>query len=160
MERQPAEWEQGAYGYGRRFANILGQYSIQRTVTFGISSALDEDNRYFNSGASGIWRRTGYEVLSGILARDSDGGRHVSISQVGRVAGRFSIPILATASSQDSPADGAVSFALSMASNMGFGVVKEFLPDIGRLVMRKRKRHSGSSVDSTSLVSGSGGTTE
>ena len=29
---KPEEWEQGASGYGKRFANILGQYSIQRTV--------------------------------------------------------------------------------------------------------------------------------
>jgi hypothetical protein len=32
---KPQEWEQGASGYGKRFANILGQHSIQRTVTFG-----------------------------------------------------------------------------------------------------------------------------
>src|SRR3974377_1929455 len=47
---KPEEWEQGASGYGKRFANIIGQYSIQRTVTFGGSSVLPEDNRYFNSG--------------------------------------------------------------------------------------------------------------
>ena len=33
---KPQEWEQGASGYGKRFANIIGQYSIQRTVTFGL----------------------------------------------------------------------------------------------------------------------------
>ena len=57
---KPPEWEQGASGYGRRFANIVGQYSIQRTVTFGLASALHEDNRYFNSGKRGLWPRTGY----------------------------------------------------------------------------------------------------
>ena len=51
---KPQEWEQGASGYGKRFANILGQYSIQRTVTFGLSSALHDDNRYFNSGKHGF----------------------------------------------------------------------------------------------------------
>jgi hypothetical protein len=39
----------GAPGYGKRFAHILGQYSIQLTVTYGLGSALHEDNRYFNS---------------------------------------------------------------------------------------------------------------
>jgi hypothetical protein len=33
---KPREWEQGASGYGRRFANILGQNSIQRTVSYGL----------------------------------------------------------------------------------------------------------------------------
>jgi hypothetical protein len=38
--------------------------------------------------------------------------------------------------------DGAVSFGISMACNMGFGVVKEFLPDVGRVITNKRKKHS------------------
>jgi hypothetical protein len=42
---KPPEWEQGASGYGKRFANIVGQYSIQRSVTFGLASAFREDNR-------------------------------------------------------------------------------------------------------------------
>src|SRR5215831_20359133 len=59
---KPEEWQQGAAGYGRRFANILGQYSIQRTATFGIASLLHEDNRYFNSGRKGFWSRTRYAL--------------------------------------------------------------------------------------------------
>ena len=51
---KPSEWEQGASGYGKRFANIVGQYYIQRTVTFGLGSVLHEDNRYFNSGKQGF----------------------------------------------------------------------------------------------------------
>src|SRR6476661_1013889 len=83
---KPPEWEQGASGYGKRFANILSQYTIQRSVTFGLASALHDDNRYFNSGKKGVWSRTGYALSSGILARAEDGGRHVSISQLGGVA--------------------------------------------------------------------------
>src|SRR5215470_20077402 len=82
----PKEWGQGASAYGKRVANILGQYSIQRTVTFGLGSVLHEDNRYFNSGKTGFWPRTRYAVASGILARHDDGSRHLSISQLGGVA--------------------------------------------------------------------------
>jgi hypothetical protein len=46
---KPREWEQGASGYAKRFGNIMGQYTIQRAVTFGASSILHEDNRYFGS---------------------------------------------------------------------------------------------------------------
>jgi hypothetical protein len=53
---KPKAWEQGASGNGKRYANILGRYYIQRTVTFGVSSALHEDNRYFNSGKTGFGR--------------------------------------------------------------------------------------------------------
>lgn len=136
---KPPEWEQGASGYGKRFANIVGQYSIQRTVTFGLASAVHEDNRYFNSGKNGLWSRAGYAVASGVLARHDDGSRHVSISQVGGVAAGAFLSRAWQPASQRSAGDGAVSFGISMASNMGFGVVKEFLPDLGRVITKKRK---------------------
>jgi hypothetical protein len=136
---KPPEWEQGASGYGKRFANILGQYSIQRTATFGLASALHEDNRYFNSGKKGLWSRAGYAVASGVLARHDDGRRYVSISQVGGVAAGAFLSRAWQPSSQHSAGDGAVSFGISMASNIGFGVVKEFLPDLGRVITKKRK---------------------
>jgi hypothetical protein len=36
-----------------------------------------------------------------------------------------------------------VSFGITMGSNLGFSVVKEFLPDLGRAVAKKRKVHPG-----------------
>ena len=137
---KPPEWGQGASGYGKRYVNILGQYSIQRTVTFGLSSALHEDNRYFNSGKKEFWPRIGYALSSGILARHDDGSRHISISQLGGVAAGAFLSRSWQPRSQNSAADGAASFGITMGSNMGFGVVKEFLPDLGRAI-RKPKKH-------------------
>lgn len=137
---KPEEWEQGASGYGKRFANIVGQYSIQRTVTFGLSSAIHEDNRYFNSGRRGFWPRVGYSMASGILARHDDGTRHISVSQLGGVAAAAFLSRTWQPPSTSSAGDGAVSFGITMASNMGFGVVKEFLPDIGRAIRNKRSK--------------------
>jgi len=137
---KPKEWEQGGSGYGKRYANILGQYSIQRTATFGLSSLLHEDNRYFNSGKQGIWPRLGYALGSGLLARHDDGSRHISISQLGGVAAGAFLSRTWLPPSQNSAKDGAVSFGITMGSNIGFGVVKEFLPDIGRALRRKSKK--------------------
>ncbi len=142
LNDKPPEWEQGASGYGKRYANILGQYYIQKTVTFGLSSALHEDNRYFNSGRSGFWPRTGYALESGILARHDDGSRHISVSQLGGVAAGAFLSRFWQPPSHDSVGDGAVSFGISMASNIGFGVVKEFLPDLGRALAKKRHKSS------------------
>jgi hypothetical protein len=137
---KPMEWEQGASGYGKRFANILGQYSIQRTVTYGLGSALHEDNRYFNSGKQGFWPRTGYALSSGILARHDDGSLHFSISQVGGVAAGAFLARTWLPPSQSSAGDGAVSFGITMATNIGFSVMKEFLPDLGRALTKKHKK--------------------
>jgi hypothetical protein len=136
---KPPEWSQGASGYGKRFLNIEGQYSIQRTVTFGLSSALHEDNRYFNSGKQGVWRRTEYALTSSMLARHDDASRHVSVSQLAGVAAGAFLSRLWQPKSQSSLGDGAVSFGLTMAGNTGFSVVKEFLPDLGRALAKKRK---------------------
>jgi hypothetical protein len=137
---KPSEWEQGASGYGKRYANILGQYSIQRTVTFAVSSLLHEDNRYFNSGKKGIWPRLGYSFSSGVLARHDDGSRHFSVSQTGGVAAGVFLSRFWLPPSQSSAQDGAVSFAITTGSNIGFGVLKEFLPDLGRAIGAKHKR--------------------
>jgi hypothetical protein len=142
---KPNEWEQGASGYGKRFANILGQYSIQRTVTYGLGSALHEDNRYFNSGKQGFWPRTGYALTSDILARHDDGSRHFSVSQVGGVAAGAFLARLWLPPSQSSASAAAVSFGITMGSSAAFGIVKEFLPDLGRALARKNKKPETSS---------------
>lgn len=144
---KPTEWQQGGAGYGKRYANILGQYSIQRTVTYGLGSVLHEDNRYFNSGKHGFWPRTGYAISSGILARHDDGSLHFSISQVGGVAAGAFLARTWLPPSQSSASAGAVSFGISLASNMGFGVVKEFLPDLGRALAKKKKKPATGSGD-------------
>ena len=147
---KPFEWKQGASGYAQRFANILGQYSIQRTVTFGLSSALHEDNRYFNSGKRGLWTRTEYAFMSSILARHDDGRRNVSISQLGGVAAGAFLSRLWQPPSQSSAGDGAVSFGITMGSNAAFGVVKEFLPDLGRKLAKKRRKSDPATKPSNS----------
>jgi hypothetical protein len=139
---KPEEWEQGASGYGKRFANIVGQYSTQRTVTYGLASLLHEDNRYFNSGKKGFWPRAGYAICSAVLARHDDGSRAISISQLSGVATGAFVARLWLPSSQNSAKDGAVSFGITMGSNAAFSVVKEFIPDIGRAIGKKYKKSS------------------
>jgi hypothetical protein len=139
---KPEEWKQGASAYGKRFANIFGQYSIQRTVTYGLSSGLHEDNRYFNSGEKGFWPRTRYALESGILARRDNGTRRFSYSQAGGVAAGAFLARAWLPPSQASVEEGFISVGITTASNMGFGVMKEFLPDMVRPLMKKRK-HQG-----------------
>ncbi|MDE3134988.1 MAG: hypothetical protein KGL59_00300 [Acidobacteriota bacterium] len=136
---KPGEWGQGSQAYGRRYANLYGQFAIDQTVTFALSSALDEDNRYFNSGKKGIWPRTAYALESGVLARHRDGHRSLSFSEVGGgLAGAF-LSRLWLPASRNTPGDAAINFAIGTASSVAFGVVKEFVPDIIRVFVRKPK---------------------
>ena len=136
---KPPEWEQGASGYGKRVANIMGQYAIQRSVTFGLASLLHEDNRYFGSGKKGFWKRTGYAVSSSMLARHDDGKRYVSVSLIsGFTAGAFVSRAWQPPSTR-SAGDGAVSFGISMGYNVLTCELREFLPDILRPLTKSRK---------------------
>jgi len=83
-------------------------------------------------------RARGYALTSGILARHDDGSRHFSISQVGGVAAGAFLARVWLPSSQNSA--GAVSFGITMGSNAAFGIVKEFLPDLGRVLAKKHKK--------------------
>jgi len=128
----PEEWEQGASGYGKRFADIMGQYAVRKTFMYGFESLLHEDNRYFASGKKGFWPRFGYSISSGLMARHNNGKRYPSASLlIGYASGAYVSRFWQPASA-DSVGDAAVSFGISMGWNIGLGAVKEFLPDILR----------------------------
>jgi len=126
----PREWGQGAEGYGRRFASAFGENVVRQTITYGLSSALDEDNRYFQSERSGFGSRTMYAVESTFLARRSDGTRKVSWSRItGLVATAF-ISRAWQPPSERGPSHAAGSLATNVGTEIGFNVVREFLPSL------------------------------
>lgn len=127
---KPEEWGQGWGPYGQRVANIEGQYVMQKTITYLVSSPLHEDNRYFGSGKHGFWSRLEYAVASSVLARHDNGKLYVSASQLSGVAAGAFVARLWLPPSQSSAADAAGSFGITMASNAAVSVVKEFLPDL------------------------------
>jgi hypothetical protein len=78
-----------------------------------------------------------YAVKSSVLARGADGTQHFSVSQVGSTAAAAFISRLWQTPSTDSAEDGAKSFGISLATNAGINVVREFLPDVTRHVFHK-----------------------
>jgi hypothetical protein len=155
--RKQPEWGQGVAGYAKRCANIEGQYTIRKTVTFVLSSPLHEDNRYFGSGKRGFWPRTGYALSSSLVARHDNGKRYVSISEIGGLAAGAFVARLWLPPSENSARDGAISFGITLGTSAAMSVVKEFLPDLLRRIDRKRttqppdntKCCSGASAGST-----------
>ena len=133
----PKEWGGGAEAYGWRVGNSFAQHVIRETLQYGISATLHEDNRYFASGRSGFIARTKYAVMSTLLARHDNGSRSFSFSRIGGTAGAAFISREWQPRSTNSAGDGAGSFGISMGSQMGFNVVREFLPDLKRRLHRK-----------------------
>jgi hypothetical protein len=136
---KPPEWGQGWGPYGQRVANIEGQYVIQKSVTYVISSALHEDNRYFGSGNQALGLRLKYAVTSSFLARHDNGKLYVSISEVcGVAAGAFGA-MAWLPESQRTAGDAAVSFGITMGGNAAVSILKEFMPDLFRHLSHHKK---------------------
>jgi hypothetical protein len=131
-ENTPKEWGGGAEGYGKRIGNDYAQQFIRGTLEYGVSAALHEDNRYFVSGQTGFFRRTKYAVVSTLLARHDNGDQSFSFSRIGSAAGATFISRAWQPRSTNSAGDGAVSFGISMGSDIGFNVFREFWPGLRR----------------------------
>ena len=131
----PPAWGQGARGYGLRLGNYLAQDTMQLSMQMGAESLLHEDNRYFQSGDHSTWARLKYALATTVLARTDSGARRFSFSGVGSTAAVSFLSRTWQPSTDDSPEHGAVSFAISMATNAGLNVLKEFLPDLERRVL-------------------------
>jgi hypothetical protein len=128
----PREWGQGAEGYGRRFGSIYGDHIIQSTVMYGLSAALDEDNRYFRSGETGFGQRAKYAVESPFLARHRDGSRHLSISRMSSYVAAATISRLWQPPSTRAMVHAANVFGIAVGVEAGFNVAREFFPKILR----------------------------
>ena len=133
----PNSWGQGSEGYAHRFGNYLAKQATQRTLRLTGELALHEDNRYYTSGEHGIARRIAYALKSSVMARANDGTQHISISEIGSIAGASFISRTWQPSTNNSAGDGAVSFGIGMGVNAGLNVMREFLPDLTRHIFRR-----------------------
>jgi hypothetical protein len=134
----PEEWGRGASGYGKRMASNAGRSAIHAVLAFGLDTTLHQDPRYFRSGGSGVWRRTGYALRGTIMTRTDRGGETLSTWRIGSAYGA------AFLSNQWYPdrlntvgrgaAQGSLRLGLDFAGNLG----REFWPDLKRKMFRRK----------------------
>jgi hypothetical protein len=126
---QPRKWGQGGDGYGLRYGSAFAEHVIDATLTDGLALGLDEDNRYFNSGAHSFGRRLEYALTSPFLARHSDRSRSISVSGIGGAAGASLIQqIWQPGSISAGMTNAGRTFGLTFAFRAGMDVVREFAP--------------------------------
>jgi hypothetical protein len=134
----PKEWGQGATAYGKRFGSTLAWSGIHSALAFGLDSTLHQDPRYFRSGGTGFWRRSGHALRGIVLTRTDRGGETLSTWRIGSAYGA------AFLSNQWYPdrlntarlgfIQGSVTLGFDLVSNMG----SEFWPDIKRKALRRK----------------------
>jgi opacity protein-like surface antigen len=137
LRDSPSEWGQGSAAFGDRLGNAYAKHIIRRTLEFGGTSVLHQDDRYFRSGETGIWRRTKYAVASTFLARRDDGQRTLAYARIGSAAGAAFISRAWQPASTTDASHAASSFGFTVATDLGTNVFREFWPDLKRRVHRR-----------------------
>lgn len=119
---------QGAEGFGKRYLSSFATHITETTLEFGLSSLLDEDNRYFVSDRTGTGSRFAYAIESTFLARHHDGTRRVSASRISSIVGAAFIARAWQPSSTRGPGEACLSVLALTGSAAGLNIVREFWP--------------------------------
>jgi hypothetical protein len=131
----PHEWGQGGEGFGKRLGNNMAYNAIHQTITYGLSEALHEDNRYFKSKKQGFGGRLLYALESPAMAY-KNGRRTVSISSLSGIAGAAGISQAWAPHSWRGADNAAANFGLTYAGIAGLNVAREFVPDLIKKLRR------------------------
>ena len=124
----PKEWGGGGLAFGERIGNSFAKHVIRKSIEYGAATALREDNRYIRSTETGVWKRSKHAVRSVFVARNDAGGEHFAYSRFAGAAGASFISRAWQPRSSTSAGDGAVNFGMTIATDIGWNVVKEFRP--------------------------------
>jgi hypothetical protein len=129
-EDSPHEWGEGAEGYGLRYGSGFGRSVISRTTALGVATADHEDDRFFPSNKTGIWRRTRHAIVTTFISRTDTGGTMPAYS---RFTGVYSAAFIANAwepPSEDNIHDAVLRGTTALLSNVGWHMFKEFWPSV------------------------------
>jgi hypothetical protein len=130
---------QGAEGYGKYYWHVFADGAIENYMTEAIvPAATKEDPRYYTMGKGGFFKRTGYAVSRLVITRTNSGKRTFNLSEIvgaGTAAGIGN----AYYPAQSNPW---VKTYQRWGTQVGLdglsNVIKEFWPDVNRVVFREK----------------------
>lgn len=123
----PDEWQQGASGYGKRYASSFGQNAIQQTVTYGLDSAFGLDTGFQKSQRKGFFPRMTDALVENLVSRTRTGKRVIAVP---RFAGAYASGLISHAAwypERYSYKDGLRSGTRSLVSGFALNLVREFV---------------------------------
>ena len=123
----PDEWEQGAKGYGKRYASDFGRNAIQQTVIYGLDSALGLDTRFRRSTRKGFLPRMVDALAENVTSRNRSGGRVISVP---RLAGIYTAQVVKYEGwfpERFTYKDGLRSGTRSLATGFAVNLLREFV---------------------------------
>jgi len=123
----PEEWEQGAKGYGKRFASNFGKNVIRQTTQYRLSEAMRLDTGFEKSKRNGCWPRVEDALVQNVTSRTRSGKRVVSVPIIaGAYAGSI-MPAETWYPDRFSYKDGLRWGTYSLATGFGINLIREFI---------------------------------
>ena len=132
IAHSPKEWGRDGGGFATRVASGFGQHFVRKTLEYGASTLLHEDNRYLRSERKGFRKRTVYAVTSTFLTRRDNGRRSFAFSRFGSTGGASFISRAWMPHSIATMGAGASSFGIAIGVDIGSNMLREFWPDLKR----------------------------
>lgn len=128
------EFRQGAVGYAKRYSGALADGVIGNYMSEGLFPVmLHQDPRLFRMGPSGgFWKRVGYSASRVLVTRGDSGARQFNFSEIGGNAAAAGLAAVYYPSSGRKLEDFFDRWGVSVASDAGFNILREFWPDMRR----------------------------
>ena len=129
------EFGQGSKGYGRYYWHAVADQAVGNYFTEAIVPTITrEDPRYYTLGHGGFLKRTGYAVSRLLVTRTDSGGRTVNISEIAGNGAGAAVSGFYYPSSERTWTKTGQKWITQIALDGVFNIVKEFWPDVNRLV--------------------------
>lgn len=119
LRDEPAEWDRGWRGYGKRAASNVGEFYIQEGVTEGLAALMSRPLDYTPCQCRGTPERIWWAVRGAVFDRTDHGHEALAIP---RIAGAYA-GSLAQASWRPSDSDRARVALLNSTTSLAFGAV-------------------------------------
>lgn len=129
----PAEWRQGAAGFGRNYGDFIASWTAVQGGKFIAASALREDPRYIRSGSRNLFARAFHAVRFAVMDKSDTGHNRPALANV---AGAFAGGFVGNAYLPDGFNDVAHGLQRSGVALSGFAtsnLVDEFRPEIRKI---------------------------
>lgn len=161
-ENSEPGYGQGWEGFGKRYGAAFADGTIENYFTGAIlPSMLHQDPRYFQLGQGSIWHRTLYAMSRNLITRTDSGKSQFNYSEV--VGGALSAAISTYSYHPKGTSPQSANFISSdrtlpntakvWGTQYGYDtltlVVKEFWPDIRRMMDRRRDAHRAAATPQT-----------
>jgi hypothetical protein len=132
------EFGQGTVGYAKRYGGAFADQLISNYVTEAIlPSLLHQDCRYFRLGEGKAWKRTRYALTRVFVTRSDSGHWVFNTSEIAGNAMSASLSNIYYPDSQRTVGNTTQKWGVSIGSDAGFNVLKEFWPDLRKKIFKQ-----------------------